>query len=35
MDWYVLSERTNRAATSTLSTSWQVAAGTQAVSRVL
>ena len=35
MDWYVLSERTNRAATSTLSTSWRVAAGTQAVSRVL
>ena len=35
MDWYVLSERTSAAATSTLSTSWQVAAGTQAVSRVL
>ncbi|TFD80645.1 alkaline phosphatase [Cryobacterium sp. Sr8] len=35
MDWYVLSDRTSRAATSTLSASWQVAAGTQAVSRVL
>ena len=35
MDWYVLSERTNRAATSTLSTSWQVNAGTQSVRRAL
>ncbi|TDW31138.1 alkaline phosphatase D family protein [Cryobacterium psychrophilum] len=35
MDWYVLSERTSRAATSALSASWQVAAGTQSVSRIL
>lgn len=31
MDWYVLSERTDRAATSSLSTSFQVLAGTQKV----
>ncbi|TFD77731.1 alkaline phosphatase D family protein [Cryobacterium fucosi] len=34
MDWYVLSDRTNPASTSTLSTSWQVTAGSRAVSRV-
>ena len=33
MDWYVLSERTDRAATSRLATSWQVDAGTQSVRR--
>ncbi|WP_241976559.1 MULTISPECIES: alkaline phosphatase D family protein [unclassified Cryobacterium] len=31
MDWYALSERTDRAATISLATSWQVAAGTQSV----
>ncbi|WP_019484262.1 alkaline phosphatase D family protein [Arthrobacter sp. TB 23] len=31
MDWYVLSERMDRAATSRISTSWQVMAGTQRV----
>ncbi|WP_035770972.1 alkaline phosphatase D family protein [Arthrobacter sp. Br18] len=31
MDWYVLSERMDRSATSRISTSWQVAAGTQRV----
>lgn len=31
MDWYVLSERTDTSATSEVSTSWQVAAGTQRV----
>lgn len=33
MDWYVLSDRTDRAATSRLGTSWQVPAGTQRVLR--
>lgn len=31
MDWHVLSERTDRSATSRISASWQVAAGTQRV----
>jgi alkaline phosphatase D len=34
MDWYVLSDRTDRAATSSLSESFQVLAGTQKVSRI-
>ncbi len=33
MDWYALSERTDRAATASLSQSWQVIAGTQKVTR--
>lgn len=33
MDWYVLSDRTSKSATSALSTSWKVVAGTQRVTR--